>query len=459
MRNAQSGWELMSLDEVVQEVKAKQRLWEKEIEQMRSRKFATICVHGAYTKHEAIANNQGAIIEPVYASTSQAFQNSDYLEAALAYKIPAWAYSRIANPTIGYLELMLAMLEAYGTTLKTSACCTSSGMAAVRAACEPFLTDEKRGKKNIVSMAQVYGGTFQLFSERFAKERSIEVRWVEDPGDADEWKSKIDADTRLVYGEIPSNPGIALFDIERVARAAHAQGAPLITDSTISTPALCRPFEHGSDVVVHSLTKTMTWSGRAVGGVLTSKENIVSDVVCEEAKRDFAGWVKLWPLRDSGACISPDNASRVLDCIRVLRGTVSLLSENALRVAEFLEDNDCVDRVNYPGLASHPQHDIAKKYMRLVDSGANCFGHLLSFEVKGGHAAARRILDKFEFVFQATDLGRIKSVAVIPSISTHQQQGAEARKKARIPGNLVRLCVGAEDAGDVIDELKKAFSA
>ncbi|MDD5171529.1 MAG: aminotransferase class I/II-fold pyridoxal phosphate-dependent enzyme [Candidatus ainarchaeum sp.] len=447
----------MSLDDVVRNVKAKQRLWEKEIEQMRSCKFATICVHGAYTKEEAIRNNQGAVIEPVYTSTSQAFQDSDYLEAALAYKIPSWAYSRIANPTIGYLELMLAMLEAYGTKFKTTACCTSSGMAAIKAAAEPFLTEEKKGKKNIVSMAQVYGGTFQLFSERFAKERGIEVRWVENPGDIDEWKSKIDGDTCFAYGEIPSNPGIALFDIAKVAELAHAQGAPLITDATLSTPALCRPLAHGSDIVVHSVTKSMTWSGRAVGGVLVSKENIVSNILSDEAKQDFAGWVKLWPLRDSRACISPDNASRALDCLRVLPSTMNVLSENSMKVAEFLESHPGVEHVNYPGLASHSQHEIAKRYMRLADTDVNRYGHLLSFEVKGGHDAARKVLDRMRFVFGATDLGRIKSVAVIPAISTHQQQGEEGRKKARIPSNLVRLCVGAEDAEDLVNELKHAL--
>ena len=449
----------MSLDEVVSEVKAKQAVWEKEISMMRSKKFSTICVHGAYTKHEAIANNQGAIIEPVYTSTSQAFKDSDCLEAALAYKVPAWAYSRIANPTIGYLELELSMLESYGTPHRASACCTSSGMAAIRAAAEPFISEEKPGRKNIVSMAQVYGGTFQLFSERFAKERGVEVRWVENPSDIEEWKSKIDAETRFVYGEIPSNPGIMLFDIEKVAALAHAAGAPLITDATLSTPALCRPLGHGSDVVVHSLTKTMTWSGRAVAGALISKENITSGSITEEAKKDFAGWVKLWPLRDAGACISPDNAARVSDCLRVLPSTVDLLSRNAMKVATFLEGNPGVERVHYPGLASHPQHDIAKKYMRLVDSSENRFGHLLSFEVKGGHAAARKVLDRLSIIFNATDLGRIKSVAVIPTISTHQQQGEEGRKKARIPANLIRLCVGAEDADDIIAELKSALAA
>ncbi|MFA6214775.1 MAG: PLP-dependent transferase [Candidatus Micrarchaeia archaeon] len=447
----------MSLDTVVAEVRAKQAVWEREMAGMRKRKFATICVHGAYTRHEAIGNNQGAIIEPVYTSTSQAFRDADCLEAALAYMIPAWAYSRIANPTIGYLELMLSMLESYGTPHRASACCTSSGMAAIRAAAEPFISEEKPGRKNIVSMAQVYGGTFQLFSERFAKERGIEVRWVENPGDLAEWEAKIDSDTRFVYGEIPSNPGIMLFDIAEVAKLAHAKGAPLITDSTLSTPALCRPLEHGSDIAVHSLTKSMTWSGRAIAGVLVSKENIQSGVVCEAARKDFAGWVKLWPLRDTGACISPDNAARTLDCVRVLPSTMDLLSRNTMKVASFLESHACVERVHYPGLSSHPQHSIAKKYMRLVDSGENRYGHLLSFEVKGGHAAARRVLDRLEIVFNATDLGRIKSVAVIPTISTHQQQGEEGRKKARIPGNLIRLCVGAEDADDIISELEHAL--
>jgi len=200
----------------------------------------------------------------------------------------------------------------------------------------------------------------------------------------------------------------------------------------------------------------MTWSGRAVAGVLVSKENIVSSSISDCAKKDFAGWVKLWPLRDAGACISPDNASRVLDCVRVLPSTIDLLSRNASKVATFLEGNPSVERVHYPGLSSHPQHEIAKKYMVLADTNENRFGHLLSFEVKGGHAAARRVLDRLKFIFNATDLGRIKSVAVIPTISTHQQQGEEGRKKARIPANLIRLCVGAEDADDIISELKGA---
>lgn len=446
----------MSVDDVVESVRENQRFWQVELDGMRKKRFATLCVHGAYSQREAINRNQGAVIEPVYSSTSQAFENSDYLEAALAYKIPAWAYSRIANPTIGYLESMLSLLDGYQQPFKTTACCTASGMSAIKAAIEPFTSFEKR-RKNIVSMAQVYGGTHQLLSERFSNERGVELRLIENSADLGEWEKKIDENTAAVYGEIPSNPGIALFDIRKVAEIAHAVSAPLITDSTLSTPALCRPLEHGSDIVVHSLTKSLMWSGRAIGGAIISKENIVSSSISSEAAADFAGWVKLWPLRDSGACISSESASRALDCIRVLPIAMDVLSTNTLCVAEFLEAHDRISKVNYPGLGSHPQHEIAKKYLKKADSNQNRFGHLLSFEVKGGHLAARRVLDKLEIIFRATDLGRIKSVAVIPSISTHQQQGEDARKKAHIPNNLIRLCVGAEDPADIIQELKNAL--
>lgn len=449
----------MTLEEVVSEAKAKQKVWEAEISRMRRQKFATICVHGAYTAEEAIRSNQGAVFEPIYSSTSQMHANADYLEAALSYQIPAWAYSRIANPTIGYLEQTISMLEGYGSQFKTSAVCASSGMAAIKAATEPFLSDEKPGKKNIVSQMQVYGGTFQLFAERYAKERNTEVRWVENAGDLAEWESKIDENTRFVFGEIPSNPGLCLFDIEKVAGLAHSHETALITDSTLATPALCRPFEFGSDIVVHSLTKTMTWSGRAIGGAIVSRENIVSSVLSDEAKKDFSGWVKLWPMRDSGQCFSPESAARVMDCTRVLRGTMDQLSQSAMQVAEFLETHEKVEAANYPGLKTFPQQELARKYLRLVDSNENRYGHLLSFEVKGGHEAARKTLNKLKLIFRVTDLGKIKSLAVIPTISTHQQQGEEARQKASIPNNLIRLCVGGEDPNDLIADLDAALSS
>ncbi|MBI5035735.1 O-acetylhomoserine aminocarboxypropyltransferase/cysteine synthase [Candidatus Micrarchaeota archaeon] len=448
------------LKHVVEKAKAAQCVWEKEIERMRRMKFATICVHGAYTATEAVRNNHGSIIEPVYSSTAQAYADSDWLEAALAYQIPAWAYSRIANPTVGYLEILLAMLEGYRSPFKTSACCTSSGMAAIKAATEPFLVDTKpHEKKNIVAMAQCYGGTYRQFDVRYGQERNIEVRWVKDASNLEEWAEKIDRDTRFVYGEFPTNPGIQIFDIQKVAGLVHARGVPLIVDSTIATPALLRPLEHGADVVVQSLTKTLTSSGRIIGGAIISREKIMTSIGCEEMREDFAGWVKLWPYRDGGPSFSAENAAHTLDSIKTLRMKADTLSQSALRIAEFLEGHGAVGEVSYLGLESDPLHGLAKKYMRLVDSGENRYGHLLSFTVKGGASTARRVLDRLWLVFRATDLGRIKSIATIPSITTHHQQGEDARKAAGIPHNMIRLCVGAEDTDDLIKELEHALQA
>ena len=431
---------------------------------MRGKGFETICVHGAYTPDEALRNNMGAITEPVYSSSAQIFENATWLEAALSYKIPAWVYSRISNPTIGYLELVLAMLEAYRQPFTASTFCTSSGMSAIKAATEPFLADLRgRGsseKKNMVSMAQCYGGTFQLFNERYAKERGIEVRWVENPNDLGEWEDRIDENTRFVYGEMPSNPGLMIFDVERVAEIAHAHGTPLIVDSTIATPALMRPFEHDADLVIHSLTKSITASGRVIGGALVSRQNIVWDAAPqEEMKRDFAGWVKLWPGRDAGPCMSAESAAHSLDSLKTLRMRMDCMSRSTMKVAEFLDAHEMVESVNYLGLENHSLHALAKKYLKLVDSDENLYGHLLSFNVKGGLENARRVLNKLHMIFRATDLGRIKSVATIPSVTTHQQQGVEARGLAKIPANMIRLCVGAEDTRDVIDDLRNALSA
>jgi len=429
---------------------------------MRRKNFATICVHGAYTPGEVLRSNNGSIIEPVYSSSAQAFENTYWLEAAVSYKIPAWVYSRIANPTIGYLELLLAMLESYRQPFNSTALCTSSGMSAIKTATEPLLIDlangRNDGKKNLVSMAQCYGGTFQLFNERYGRERGIEIRWVKDPADTAEWEENVDENTRFVYGEMPSNPGQAIFDLERVAKIAHANGVPLIVDSTVATPALMRPFEHGADIVIHSLTKSITASGRLVGGALVSKENVVWEAAPDrEITRDFAGWVKLWPARDAGPCMSAEGAAHCLDSIKTLRMRMASMSRTAMEIAEFLETHKMIESVNYLGLKSHSLHALAKKYLKLVDSDENCYGHLLSFTVKGGLQKTRSVFNKLNLILRATDLGRIKSIATIPSVSTHYQQGEDGRKLARVPANMIRLSVGAEDVRDIIDELDNAL--
>ncbi len=431
-------------------------------------KFDTIAVHGLYTVQEAIEDYQGSIIEPIFMSPSQAFTDSDEMAAALAYLIPSWTYSRIANPSTYYYEWTMALLEGYGFDGETSACSTSSGMAAIMTAVQPFLVHKKhhvREPRNFVATAQCYGGTFQLFNVRLMEERDIECRWVEDPTNIDEWASKIDADTRFLYGELPSNPGMGFFDVQAVADLAHSHDLPLICDSTVATPALLRPICHGADIVVQSATKTLTSSGFGTSGAVIARNNLVANIDNDDLKKDFALYIKYLPNRDSGPNLHPMQAVLTLNDMRTLRSKIDLLSQSTMKVAEYLQAHPQVESVEYLGLHNHPLHELARKYMWLVDAQhdaaygkpVNRYGHLLSFCVKGGAATARTFFDGLQRIWRATDLGRIKSVATIPAISTHQQQGEEGRKLAHIPPNLVRLCVGAEHPDDVIADLDQAL--
>jgi len=423
--------------------------------EMRQKRFDTIAVHGLYGAEGALAN-QGSIVEPAYFSSAQHFENSDQMEAALAYLTPAWAYSRIANPTLLYLEETLALLEGYGFSGETTALVTSSGMAAVFMATNPFL--EGPGPMNIVASSKCYGGTFMLFAERFGRERGVEIRWVRDPLDLDQWQAAIDGNSRFLFGEIPSNPALAVFDIAAVAELGHQQGLPLLVDSTLATPALTRPLCHGADIVIHSMSKTMVSSGFIIGGALISRADIPSPVGPPQLRENFANYVKLLPFRDHGPCMSPFNGLMALNELRTLRARVDRLSCNAMEVAHFLADHPGVEQVGYPGLENDPGYQVACKYLRLVDDDRPRFGHLLSFCVAGGHAAARRVLDRMRLILRATDLGRIKSIATIPTISTHQQQGEEGRELAGIPANLIRLCVGGEHPADIIADLDQALA-
>lgn len=446
------------------ELEDRQRAWN----EAKRWRFDTVAVHGLYTVQEAIERNQGAIIEPVYLATSQAYRDSDELEAALAYLIPTWCYARIANPSVYYLEWTLALLEGYGCDFETACCATSSGMAAIMSAIEPFLVrlpGREHEPINFVASAHVYGGTFQQFSVR-QREKGIEVRWVQHPERVEEWAALIDEHTRFLYGELPSNPTIAFFDVAAVAELAHRHGIPLIVDSTVATPALLRPLQHGADIVIHSVTKSLTASGFGIAGAVIAKKPIVTTIPNDQLREDFASYIKFLPNRDNGPNLSPMQAVLTLNDLRTLRTRMDVLSESARLVAEFLEAHPKVEKVSYPGLPSYPVHDLARRYMWLVDSEhdhryrerVNRYGHLLSFCVKGGHEAARRVLDGLKRIYRATDLGRIKSVATIPAISTHQQQGEEGRKLASIPDNLIRLSIGAEHPDDIIADLEQALA-
>jgi O-acetylhomoserine/O-acetylserine sulfhydrylase-like pyridoxal-dependent enzyme len=429
-------------------------------------KFDTIAVHGLYSVQDALQDYQGAIIEPVFMSASQAYADSDEMAAALAYKIPTWCYSRIANPSTYYYEWTLALLEGYGFDGETSCCSTSSGMAAIMTAVKPFLTQRTGKKPNFVATAQCYGGTFQQFTIRLMEEQNVECRWVSDATNIDEWAAKVDKETRFFYGELPSNPQLGFFDIKEVADLAHSQNIPLICDSTVASPALLRPLEHGADIVVQSVTKSLSSSGLGICGAVISRNNITSKTMDQELKDNFALNVKFLQNRDLGPNLHPLQAVIALSDMRTLRSKMDLMSRSTEKVADFLEGHPGVESVEYLGLKNHPLHELASKYMWLVDAEhdeqygrpTNRYGHLMSFNVVGGAAKARAVFDALQRIWRATDLGRIKSVATIPAISTHQQQGEEGRSLAGIPGNMIRLCVGAEHPIDIIDDLEQALT-
>ncbi|MFA6917803.1 MAG: aminotransferase class I/II-fold pyridoxal phosphate-dependent enzyme [Candidatus Gracilibacteria bacterium] len=422
---------------------------------VKSWKFDTIAVHGIYSLEETL-NNQGSIAEPIFTSTSQAYRDSDEMEAGLSYQMPTWAYSRIHNPTIYYLEETLALLETYGTDADASALCTSSGMSAIKQAIEPFL--ERKGEEpiNFVTPAQIYGGTYQLFNVRMP-ERGATAHWVTDSADIETWKEQIDENTRFLYAEMPTNPQQSCFDVEAVAKLAHEHGIPLIVDSTISTPALLRPIQFGADIVVHSLTKTIGASGGALGGAIIAQHNLTSKHLTDQQKANYAVWLKLLPFRDSGPCLSPYSAYGFLNELKTLRTRIKQFSENTMEVVKFLKTHPKIEKIDYLGLEDHRLHNIAKKYMKLVDSDTPMFGHLMSIYVKGEVSDTRNFFDKLNIFRRATDLGRTKSIATICAISTHQQQGEEGQKKAGIPKNLVRLCIGGENPQDIINDLKQAL--
>jgi len=432
-------------------------------------KFDTIAVHGLYTVEDAIEDYQGAIIEPVFMSTSQAYRDSDEMAAALAYLIPTWCYSRIANPSTYYYEWALALMEGYGFDGETSACSTSSGMAAIISAVTPFLVHNHKHvhePRNFLATAQCYGGTFQQFQVRLHEERDIECRWIQDPTNIDEWASKIDRNTRFLYGELPSNPGQGFFDIAKVAEVAHAHGVPLICDSTVATPALLRPICHGADIVVHSATKTLSSSGFGVCGAIIARKNLISNIPNDKLKEDFGLYTKYLPNRDSGPNLHPMQAILSLNDMRTLRSKMDMMSRNTEVIAKHLQTHPMIESVEYLGLPDHPLHELASKYMWLVDAEhdaqygkpINRYGHLMSFCVKGGAEKARQFFDGLQRIWRATDLGRIKSVATIPAISTHQQQGEAGRRLAKIPPNMVRLCVGGEHPDDILADIDQALS-
>jgi len=421
--------------------------------------FETRMVHAGHIP-DAVT---GARAVPIYQTTSFVFDDAE--QAAQLFELKQYGniYTRISNPTTAVFEERIASLEG-----ATGAVATASGMAAQLVT---FLTLLAPGDE-IVASSQLYGGSITQLVHTLRK-FSIGVRFV-NPSVLSEWEAAITPRTRALYGETIGNPRGAILDIERVAALAASRGMPLIVDSTMATPALCRPIEHGATLVVHSATKFIGGHGTAIGGVLL-----------DSGKFDFSGYptiaapsaayhdlrfydtfghygflmkARAETVRDTGACLSPFNAFLLIQGLETLSLRMHRQSESALRVARFLEGHPAVAWVAYAGLPSHPDHALAVKYL------PNGAGAVFSFGLKAGsaaegRAAGRRFIEGLRLFSHLANIGDVRSLVIHPASTTHQQLTDEELAKGGVGPGLIRLSIGLENVEDLLWDLDQALPA
>ena len=403
----------------------------------------------------------GARAVPIYQTTSYMFDDTDHAASLYNLERPGHIYTRLSNPTVAVMEERVAALEG-----GVGAVATASGMAAIFLAIATLM--DKGG--HIVSSGSLYGGTHNLFSYTLPR-FGISTTFV-NPRDPEAFKSAITEDTRLVFGETLGNPGIEVMDIKTIAELAHDAGLPLMIDSTFTTPYLMRPFEHGADIVMHSLTKYIGGHGVAIGGIFVDSGRFdwMASGKFPTLTEPYEGYHNLnfadefgtqalvmraraEGMKDFGACLSPANAFYILQGLETLPLRMQKHISNAQAIAEFLEDQEVVEWVNYPGLTSHPDHDLAKI---LIPKGP---GAMLSFGLKGGRAAGRKFIETVKLASHLANVGDAKTLVIHPASTTHQQMNAQALKSAGIGEGMIRLSVGIEDVDDIIGDLKQATRA
>ena len=418
-------------------------------------KFDTLALHAGQQPDPVT----GARAVPIYQTTSYVFEDTDHAASLFNLEQSGHIYSRISNPTVSVLEERIAALEG-----GVGALCCASGHAALHLA---IVTLMDQGC-HIVASKSLYGGSINLFTHTLPR-FGIETTFV-DPRDPEAFKAAIQPNTRLVFSEILGNPGLDVLDIQKVADVAHDAGLPLMIDATFNTPYLCRPFDHGADIVMHSATKWLGGHGVAMGGVLVDSGNFnwaASDkfptltdpyagyhgiVFAEEyGPAGFIMRARAEGLRDFGPAMSPANAFYILQGVETLPMRMDRHVANAQKIASFLEANEAVAWVNYPGLESHPDHDLAKRYM---PKGP---GSMLSFGVKGGRAAGAAFIESVELFSHLANVGDAKSLVLHPASTTHQQLSQEQLDAAGIGEDLIRMSVGLEDVNDLIGDLGKAL--
>lgn len=419
-------------------------------------KKETLAIHAGYETEPTTKS----VAVPIYQTVAYEFDDAQHGADLFNLAVPGNIYTRIMNPTSDVLEKRVTELEGGVAGLAVSA-----GSAAVNYS---VLTIAEKGN-NVVSVPLLYGGTYTLFAHMLPA-LGIEVRFAED--DSPENLAKlIDDKTSLVFCESIGNPAGNIADLQAIADMAKSHGVPLVVDNTVATPAIIRPIDYGSDIVVHSLTKYMGGHGNSLGGlivdsgkfpwaehaerfpVLNQPEPAYHGVVYTEAlgPAAYIGRARTVPLRNTGSALSPLNAFLLLQGLETLPLRMERHCQNALAVAKYLEEHPRVEWVQYGGLKSSPYHDLAKKYCDGLPSG------LLTFGIKGGFEAGRKFYDSLGLFKRLVNIGDTKSLAAHPASTTHRQLSEEELKTARVTPDMIRLCVGIEHIDDIKQDLDQAL--
>ncbi len=416
--------------------------------------FNTRALHAGYDPDPS----SHARAVPIYQTTSFTFDNSDHAAALFGLQQFGNIYTRIMNPTTGALEERIASLEGGAAALAVS-----SGQAA------QFLTVNSlmEAGDHMVAASTLYGGTYTQFAVSF-KRMGLDVTFVE-PDDPKNFKKAITSKTKLIYAETLSNPRGNVLDIKAVAKVAHDAGLPLVIDNTFASPYLCRPIEHGADIVVHSMTKFIGGHGTSIGGIIVESgkfdwKNSAHPILNKPSPAyhgmnfaDVFGNIafiiraRVEGLRDLGPSLSPFNSFLFIQGVETLGMRMDRHVANALAVAKHLEAHPKVKWVAYPGLASSPYRAMAKKYM---PKGA---GAVFSFGVKGGYAAGKKVVDSLKLISHLANVGDAKSLVIHPASTTHQQLTTEQQAAAGVHPDMIRLSIGIEDVEDIIWDLNQAL--
>ncbi len=419
-------------------------------------KIETKCIQEGYKP-----KNGEARVLPIYQSTTFKYDSADYMGKLFDLEAEGFFYTRLANPTLDAVEKKIASLEG-----GVGAMLTSSGQAATLIS---VMTMAKAGD-HIVCSAAVYGGTFNLLGVTL-KKFGIDVTFVDPDAPLEELQKVIKPNTKAVYGETIANPALNVLDIEKFAEFAHQNGIPLVVDNTFATAILCRPFEFGADIVIHSTSKYMDGHAVSLGGVIidggkfdweksgkfpefTEKDESYHGVIYSKDFGESAYIVKARAqlMRDLGSQMSPENAFLLNLGLETLHLRMPYHSQNALSVAEWLENDERVEWVNYPGLKSSKYKDLVKKYLSNGASG------VISFGVKGGREAAVKFLDGLKLAAIATHVADARTCALHPASTTHRQMTDEELIMGGISPDLVRFSVGIENADDIIADLDQALN-